>query len=117
MAQIKPTDLPLCRTRGDTFPHTFALKDSAGSAIDITGFTFLMTVDPSEEPTDATGNLFQLTGVITNAAGGLFQFAPTTVQANQTPNEYYYDVQMVDGSGALRTILKSTYTFTQDITK
>lgn len=117
MAAIEPQKLALCRTRGDTFPHQFQLKDSAGVAIDITGYSFLLTVDPSETPTGSGANLFQLTATLTTPLTGNFEFAPSAGEADQTPSEYFYDVQMTDAGGALRTILKDTYTFTQDITK
>ena len=111
------TTLNITRTRGDTFPMQFTLKDSSGTAIDITGFSFLMTVDPSAAPSDATGNLFQLTGTITDAVNGVFQFPISAMQADQTPGEYFHDVQMTDAGGFIRTIVTGTFTFEQDITK
>ena len=113
----KPAVLNLDRTRGDTFPHQISIKDTAGVAVNITGFTFLQTVDPSEEPTVAGDNLFQLTGVIDDGPNGLVSFAPDVTEANQTPAEYYHDIQMIDAGSAIRTIAKGKYTFLQDITK
>lgn len=112
-----PQDLPICRTRGDTRPFTFVVRDSTQTAIDITGFTFRLTVDPSPAPTDATANLFTLTGTVTDGPNGRVQFALTVGQADQTPNIYFYDVEMVDLSGAITTIVKSTYQVDQDISK
>lgn len=117
MTLIVPEDIPISRVRGDTFPMTFQLKDSAGSPIDITSFTFVLTVDPNEDPPDAGANLFALIGTITDAPNGKFQFPISAGEANQTPGDYYYDVEMVDGASAKRTIIKSTFVFTQDISK
>ena len=118
MAAVEPLDIPLCRTRGDTFPDTWRLG-TAAVPVNITGFTFEMTVDTLAEPGDALTNVYTLTGVITDAPNGLFQFAPSGAQADAlNPNlEYFYDVQMIDGASAKRTILKSTLTVTQDINK
>ena len=42
------------RKRGDTFGEEFqVVSETTGQPIDITGFTFLMTVDPDDNPTDA----------------------------------------------------------------
>ncbi len=113
----EPDAIELCRKRGDTFADEFTIKDDSSVVIDITGFTFLLTVDPSPEPSDALNNLFQLTGTITDAIGGKVEFAPSLVQADQTPTEYFYDIQMIDGAAAVRTIAIGGYEFTQDITK
>lgn len=106
------------RPRGDTYADEFAITSEAtGLAIDITGYSFVLTVDPSKTPANADNNLFSITGTITDAAGGLVEFAPTVQQANQTPGAYWYDVQMTDAAGRIRTIDSGRYTITQDISK
>jgi hypothetical protein len=111
------TVINLERTRGDTRPFTFSI-DLNGADLDITGATFFMTVDPAPDPIVDTANLFQLTGVITGAAAlGVVTFTPTANQMNQTPNTYFYDVQMTEVGGAITTIAKGKLTIVQDITK
>lgn len=106
------------RKRGDTYADEFTVtSETTGAAIDITGYTFLLTVDPSKAPANADANLYSLTGVITNAAGGVVEFAPSAVQADQTPGDYWYDVQMTDTSSRIRTIASGQYKYVQDITK
>lgn len=110
--------LNLTRKRGDTYPDIFTItSEQTGEAVDITGYTFLMTVDPEKDPDDATNNLFQLTGTITNASAGVMQFAPSAVQADQEIGTYYYDAQLIDDSGYIRTFESGKYKFVQDITK
>lgn len=111
-----PIEIDLCIARGDTFPWTFTITVS-GAAVNINGFTFLLTVDPSEEPADNTNNLFQLTGTITDAPNGVVEFEMSAVQADQTPNTYYYDLQWTDGASKLRSIAKGEFEFKQDVTK
>jgi hypothetical protein len=113
---MTPQNLPISRVRGDTFPFTFTLRDSAGTAVNITGNTFLLTVDTREEPTDASTLVFQATGVVSVGTDGKVTFTLTTPQAATTPGDYFYDLQMTSGS-AIRTVAKSTYTVIQDITK
>ena len=108
----------ITRFRGDTHPLTFALTDNAtpAVAIDITGFSFLLTVDPGEEPTDAVNNVFSIAGVIVSGVGGTFKFTLTTGQADNL-GEFFYDIELIDAASAIRTIAKDTWTWTQDITK
>ena len=109
--------IDICVTRGDTVAWTFAVKDSAGVAVDITGSSFLLTVDPSDEPANSDNNLFQLTGTITDAPNGIVQFEMTTGQADQTPNVYFFDLQQTDASSRIRTIARGKFEFVQDLTK
>lgn len=107
----------ITRKRGDTYADEFVLKNkSTGQPLDITGYTFFLTVDPSQAPVDATNNLYKLTGTILDAAGGRVEFAPTAEQANRV-GKFFYDVEMIDGAGRRRTISSGKYTYTQDIGK
>ena len=107
----------ITRRRGDTYADEFTVKSATtGLAIDITGYSFLMTLDPSKTPVDDTTKIYQLTGTIIDAAAGRVEFAPSAVQANQL-GTYYYDVQMVDGATRKRTLVVDKYTYLQDITK
>lgn len=117
MSTSGPIKHDVKRTRGDTYPLALTLKDKNGAAIDITGFTFVLTVDPSETPADDTANLFQIAGVITDGPGGAVSFTPTTGNADQVPATYYYDIQMTDTGSQIRTIMKGQWEVIQDITK
>jgi len=106
--------------RGDSWPKGFTLKDKAtGAALDITGCTFTMTVDPEKEPADNTNNLFSVAGIISgDPTEGKVTFTPTEVNTDQTPGKYYYDIQGEGGVlGTKRTVVKDVFKITQDITK
>ncbi len=114
------TSLDITRKRGDTFPIRLTLTDD-GTAVDITGYTFKLTVDSSPDPPETTDpsatEIFQVAGVITAAASGQFEFRPLASDMNQTPETYFYDVEMIDPSGYIATIAKGKFTIQQDITK
>ncbi len=108
----------ITRRRGDTYADEYTLKSKGtGLPINITGYAFTLTVDPSAAPADASNNLFSLAGTIVDAAAGRVEFAPSALQADQAPGTYYFDVQMVDGAGRVRTVDAGKYKFVQDITK
>lgn len=107
----------LYRKRGDTAPDVINVTDLAGAALDVTGFTFQMTINSEKRPTDVTNQVAQINGTITNAAGGVVEFIWTALDADQTPGSYYYDIEQVDQSGLVKTIAKQKYIIYQDITK
>ena len=116
---VCPVDIDLCVTRADTEPFSFALINDAGAAIDITGFTFVLTANTEQDPTDETGQLFQLPGVLSGTpTDGIVTFipidTPTVTFANA--GNFFFDVQQTD-TLAIRTIIKGKLEIRQDITK
>ena len=116
---MEPMDLDIHRKRGDTFPFILNLKDSAGAVFgDIAGATFFLSVDVLENPTDDSQQLFQTVPTIVAPSTNAKITVPLTLaQADQAPSTYYYDCQMKDSSGFLRTVAKGEWVVSQDITK
>jgi len=104
--------------RGDDFPSQFKIVEEDGvTAIDITGWTFELTVDTLRNPPDTATNLFAVSGVINDAPNGLVSFSPTVANTDQVPRKYWYDIQQIDGAARRRTIVKDRFVIEQDITK
>jgi len=107
----------ITRKRGDTYADEIIVKsDITGAAIDITGYTFLLTLNPEKNPTSSDDQIYQLTGVIVEASDGIVGFSPTALQADLV-GSFYYDIQLTDPLGKIRTIEKDKYKYVQDITK
>jgi hypothetical protein len=105
------------RTRGDTYGDVYALTDTAtGEPLDLTGCSFLLTLDRRRSPPDTSTQLYSLSGNVLDAAAGKVEFAPTASQANQL-GSFYFDMQMIDVLGRCRTLDSGKYRYTQDITK
>ncbi len=107
----------ITRKRGDTYAETITVTDTAGTAINITGYTFKLTVDPEKAPLTAANNLFSITGTILSPTAGTVEFAPSALQADQAPGTYYFDIQLIDGAGRIRTIALDKWIIQQDISK
>ena len=103
------------RKRGDTYPIEWAIK-SNGSPLDITGAQVWFTVDPSSAPVDASNNLFSISGTVTNGPLGLIEFPVSPTNADHI-GDYFYDLQIKDTSGFIRTVEAGKFRFVQDITK
>lgn len=114
---MQPINIDLEVRRGDTKRHSFLIKDKAtNSAMDISAWTNItMTIDPESAPTDATGNVETMVGVLTtDGTDGRFYCIPSGTIPAET---YNYDVQVNDNNNEKCTILYGKYKIKQDITK
>lgn len=103
------------RFRGDTRRLGATLKKD-GLVLDITGCSFILTVNKKENPTELDLPEFASIGVIIDPALGQLYFPFTAEQVNLL-GDFFYDIQMTDAIGELSTLVKKPITFTQDITK
>lgn len=106
------------RKRGDTAPDLIRVLDPETlTALDISGFAYVLTVNTVRNPTDTSTQLVTIAGTITDAPAGRVEFRWTAPQADQTPGKYWYDIEQTDVGGNVKTIAKNAYKFYQDITK
>lgn len=107
--------------RGDDWTIKLVLT-SDGSALDITGYTFWLTL--KENVDDADPGALQVTATPdlstspTEASQGVIYIkASRTVTNNLAAKTYNYDVQQVDGSGNVQTLLIGKVKVVKDITR
>ncbi len=115
----------IARKRGDTAPDQITVLDPETSPLvplDVTGFGFVMTVNTERDP-DPVGppiigtELVSIAGTITDGPNGVVQFPWSPGDADQTPEDYFYDIQQTDTTGRILTIAKESYIIQQDVTK
>lgn len=104
----------VARRRGDTYPIIINVTQD-GEPLDVTGATFLLTVDPDPDPVDDLNNVFQLTGSVVDGPNGVVRFDVTATEMDNV-GSFYYDVQMTLG-GIITTVAYAKISWTQDITK
>lgn len=109
----------IIRRRGDTAPDVINVLDQeTGQALDITGFSYTMTLNTEKDPEAGIGTeIASVSGTITDAANGRVEFLFSAGNADQAPGCYFYDIQQTDASGRIKTIAKNKYRFYQDVTK
>lgn len=112
---------PITRIRGDTAPDVINVKDPDDSSLplDVSGFSYLMTINTDQDPDPPTigTELLQVSGTIVDAPNGKVEFLFSAGDADQVPGCYWYDIQQTDASGRIKTIAKNKYLFSQDVTK
>ena len=101
------------RKRGDTYDIIISVVDKDLAAIPLTTETFILSVNTAENPT-AAADVYTVAGSIADAANGKVTFAVAGTTAAGT---YFFDIQMTDTAGKIRTIDKGEYRVVQDITK
>lgn len=101
---------------GDDKDYTLRFMDAAGTAIDITGWTVMLTVKENETDSDDDA-LIQVTQTShTNPTGGITSLSiPRSTTESLTPGARYYDVQVLTDDNKVRTITKGTMNILQDI--
>ncbi len=107
----------ICWGRGDSNAKGFIRQDSAGVAIDVTGFSFKLTVNSEKDPANTTNQQFTIIGVLVDAVNGQISFAPTTTDTDIVPGTYFYDIEQTDGGGGVATLIIAKCVIVQDITK
>lgn len=118
MTNYCPIVQDMCVSRGDSPIIRVEVRDDAGSILDITGHSFVMTVDPSPAPENADNNLFSVSvPAIGDGSTGIVAIQPSSANTNQTPGVYFYDIQMTTTAPSIRTILAGKFTIQQDVTK
>ena len=101
------------RFRGDTKDLVLKLTQDK-QVFDLTGFSAVLSVSSDENPETADYE-FQSNAVVSATAGSLsFPFATGDVDL---VGDYYYDIQLTDGTGKISTIRKGKMVFSQDISK
>jgi hypothetical protein len=103
--------------RGDGYPLLLTVTDSGtGNPVDITNYTFLLTVNKEEAPIDDSRQVFQAAGTIVDGPNGQVSF-PVVPANTAEVGDYFYDVQMTTVGGDVRTIAKDAFIVSMDITK
>lgn len=107
----------ICWGRGDSSAKGFIVQDSAGVAINITGFTFKLTVNSEKDPLNTDNQKFSIVGAITDAVLGKVAFSPSVVNTDIDPGTYFYDIEQTDDGSAISTLIIGKCLIIQDITK
>lgn len=107
----------IVRKRGDTYPIQFKLLDiKTGEPYNFSQNTFIMTVDPEKNPSTAENNIFSILGVPIDPTEGTIEFYPDVENVDHV-GRFWYDIEMTDSEGRVRTLIKAKFQLNQDITK
>jgi hypothetical protein len=104
--------------QGATFGQTLTLKDSAGTLINLTGFTGGMSL---KESPDATATVITLTSsngrmTLGGNAGTVQLLITATDTANLESDDGVFDLEIISGAGVVTRLIEGTYSIRRNIT-
>lgn len=102
---------------GDDFPYSVTLTDENGDAIDLTGYTFYMTIKKKKNDSDENA-VFKKT--VTSIPNPTLGRVTITIDRDDTlsisPGIYSYDIKYKDDGGDIRTVIYGDFKLIQAIT-
>lgn len=99
----------ITRKRGDTYPIVANIKVN-GASVDLSG----STVKFSFKPSDNTGSVTTINGVLNTEVVGEVSFTPTALDVG-AEGQYLFDVERTDSGGAIATHLSGTLLLQGDV--
>jgi len=105
--------------RGDDWTIKFTLRDSQNQVLDITGYSYWMTLKSNADDADpGDAQIGPVSAGSPDAVNGIIYMTFPKAQTDTlVPGTYNYDLQQVDGSGNVHTILLGKVKVAKDITR
>lgn len=105
--------------QGATFSRVLTWKNSAGTAINLTGYTAEMQIRPTVDASTASLTLSTTNGRI--ALGGAAGTITLTVQASDmaalAEGQYVHDLELTSSGGAVTRLVMGTFTVRGEVTR
>ena len=106
MSHIK--EVPLYAVQGDDEAYTFAFSLDGTTPLDITGYTFELTVGESQLTAEASDLMPGASVTITDGPNGEASLSLSNTDTDQPLGTYFYRVKWIDTSAKVKTIMKGT---------
>lgn len=120
----EPARVDIIHKRNDDFTLPIIGYDKNGDPKDFTNHTFLMQIKDVDtddtfvvEIPDGSFTIGQNADGATAGVNNTVDIAHTDDDFDIEAKEYVYDIEMIDGSGKVTTIMEGTFTITQDVTR
>ena len=105
--------------QGATFELTVTWKDSAGTAINLTGYSARMQVRETYSSSTSIVSLTSGAGITLGGAAGTIAIviSATTTAALTAPFSGVYDLELVSAGGVVTRLLQGAATVTPEVTR
>lgn len=105
--------------QGATFELTITWKDSAGTAINLSGYTARMQVRETYSSTTPIVSLTNGAGITLGGAAGTIAIviSATTTAALAAPFSGVYDLEIVSAGGVVTRLVQGTATVSAEVTR
>ena len=104
--------------QGATYSLALTYKDSAGAAINLTGYTAAMQIRSSYDSTSTIVSLTSSAGIVITAATGLLTVNITSTQTTAlTPGTYVYDLEITSASNVVTRLIQGSVIVSAEVTR
>jgi len=105
--------------QGATFTRTITWKDSAGAAINLTGYTARMQIRERVESATALVSLTSSSGITLGGAAGTVVITITAALTDALPNmkKGVYDLELVSAGGIVTRLLQGEVVVSPQVTR
>ena len=105
--------------QGATFELTITWKDSAGTAINLTGYSARMQVRETYSSTTSVVSLTNGSGITLGGSAGTIAIviSATTTAALTAPFSGVYDLELVSAGGVVTRLLQGAATVSPEVTR
>jgi hypothetical protein len=105
--------------QGATFELTITWKDSAGTAINLTGYSARMQVRETYSSTSSVVSLTNGSGITLGGSAGTIAIviSATTTAGLTAPFSGVYDLELVSAAGVVTRLLQGAATVTPEVTR
>jgi hypothetical protein len=117
MATFLSMELPAF-PRGDDWINTFYIKDDLGQPVDITGYTYWMTLKSDPNDPDPGAGQQVIFPTAPDSQEGILTIAFSPEITNELgPGTYNFDIQQMDTAGLVKTLVIGRVRVVVDITR
>lgn len=104
---------------GATLTRTLTWSDSAGSLVNLSGYTGRMQVRADVESSDTILSLTTSNGGLTlgGVAGTVLITVSATESATLTAGDYVYDLELVSAGGTVTRLVQGQFTVRPEVTR
>ena len=103
-------------TRGDTLALNINVTVD-GAVVDITGWTFMLTIKLNEDDTDVNAKIWKNVTTHPDPTHGRTVIIVTPAEIDALVGDYYYDIEYRDSYGSVKTPMEGIITFGRDVTR
>jgi len=101
---------------GDTFQRSLTVSDESGNPIDITGWTFILTIKNNRTDSDSEAVVQKVVSSHVSPADGRTEVIIDEAVTADLAGDYYYDIKYQDDTGFIDTVLNGVIRFEESIT-
>lgn len=103
--------------QGDDETLAITRQDADGNAIDISGYTYWLTVKADINDSDADAEVQKQVTTHVDAANGRTDITLTASDTEPLAGNYHYDIQEKTNAGNINTLMHGTLTVREDVTE